>query len=241
MRTTVPRFTVAPPAATVPFSTFATKSVAPSPRSTVVMSHGPLIDPPASVSTARPRLLSTIRQPARAVAEEPSAVGRLPTITQPLRSTPSAVVRPTPPGQRPGSMPDRRAANVVRCPPGLIWTIVVPVPCRFDAALKFDTSTSPLCRLPVERGTTATPYGFTSPLPGTVDATTLIECSGPTNALIAPWAAAAPRHITVAAHATATPMSRLLVIPPPSGAAASDLARPPATRARCAGPKARPP
>ncbi len=32
------------------------------------------------------------------------------------------------------------------------------------------------------RGTTNTPYGLTSPLPGTVDAITLVLCNGPTKA-----------------------------------------------------------
>ena len=136
------------------------------------MSQGPLIEPPENVSTGFPRLFSTIRHPARAVADKPSVVGRLPTTTQPRRSTPSAVVSPTPPGQRPGRFIASIRANTVRAPPGLIWTMVVPVPCRFDLALKLDTSTSPAISRPVVRRTTATPYGLTSPLAGTVDATT---------------------------------------------------------------------
>jgi hypothetical protein len=59
----------------------------------------------------------------------PPLVGSEPTITQPLRSTVSAVVRPTPPGQ------PRRCrltfANSETWPCGVICTIVVPVPCTF--------------------------------------------------------------------------------------------------------------
>lgn len=44
--------------------------------------------------------------------------------------------------------------------------IVRPVPWLLAESLKFETSTSPATRLPTLRGTTATPYGFTSPLPG---------------------------------------------------------------------------
>ena len=67
------------------------------------MSHGPLIGPPAIVSTTFPWLLSTSRHPALAVFDTPFEVGRLPTITNPLRVTASAVVSPTPPGHGPGS------------------------------------------------------------------------------------------------------------------------------------------
>jgi hypothetical protein len=42
------------------------------------------------------------RHPASSFSDIPSLVGRLPTITQPLRSAHSAVVNPTPPGQGPG-------------------------------------------------------------------------------------------------------------------------------------------
>src|SRR5438105_10201367 len=100
---TVPLFTTFGLAATVPFKTLVTNSAAVSPPSKAVISHGPLICEPAKVSTTLPQLLSTIKQPACAVADVPSLVGKLPTMTQPRCSTTSAVVSPTPPGQEPGN------------------------------------------------------------------------------------------------------------------------------------------
>src|SRR4029077_3266244 len=52
--------------------------------------------------------------------------------------------------------------------------MVVPVPCRFALLLKLLTRMFPWTSNPVVVGTIATPYGFTSPLLGTVEATTLI-------------------------------------------------------------------
>jgi hypothetical protein len=52
--------------------------------------------------------------------------------------------------------------------------MVVPVPCLFYAALKLDTTTSPglsVLHDGTPLGTNAMPYGLTSPLLGTVDAT----------------------------------------------------------------------
>ena len=112
---------------------------------------------PDMVSATCPLLLMTSRHPALAVALVPSMVGRLPTTTQPPRRIPSAVVRPTPPGHGPGSEDAPICANTVCCPPGETCTIVVPVPCRFCELLKLLTRTSPLTRLPMLRGTTATP------------------------------------------------------------------------------------
>ncbi len=60
-------------------------------------------------------------------------------------------------------------ANTDRPPSGVICTIVVPVPWKFDEALKLLTSTSPATRRPRFSFTTAMPYGLTSPLCGTVD------------------------------------------------------------------------
>src|SRR5215467_16285242 len=97
------------------------------------------------VSATCPLLLMTSRQPACAVAPVPSAVGRLPTTTQPPGRMPRAVVRPTPPGHGPGSEEAVICANTV-CfwLPGETCTIVVPVPCWFAALLKLLTSTLPL-------------------------------------------------------------------------------------------------
>src|SRR5260370_31108496 len=88
----------------VQFNTLVTKSAALLPASETVISQGPLMSEPVKVSTTLPLLSSTIRQPAPAVADVPSVVGKLPTITQPLCSTTSAVVKPTPPGHLPGSV-----------------------------------------------------------------------------------------------------------------------------------------
>src|SRR5215468_4737848 len=156
-RSTVPWLTVAPPAATVPLRTLLTNSAASEPPLTVAMSQGPLMPCPAMVSATCPLLLTTSRHPACAVAPVPSVVGRLPTTTQPPGRIPRAVVRPTPPGHRPGSEEASICANSVCWPPGEICTIVVPVPCRFAELLKLLTRTSPLTRLPVLVGTTATP------------------------------------------------------------------------------------
>ncbi len=50
-----------------------------------------------------------------------------------------------------------------------IWSIVVPVPCKSELALKLLTSSLPSFRLPAVWRTMATPYGFTSPLDGMVE------------------------------------------------------------------------
>ena len=54
-------------------------------------------------------------------------------------------------------------------PPGEICTIVLPVPCRLDLALKLLIRTFPACRRPSLCRTTKMPYGLTSPLNGTVE------------------------------------------------------------------------
>ena len=48
-------------------------------------------------------------------------------------------------------------ANTVCVPAGEISTIVVPVPCRFELALKFETRVSPATRMPVLIGTDTMP------------------------------------------------------------------------------------
>ena len=85
----------------------------------------------------------------------PFWVGSEPTITQPVGSATSAVVRPMPPGHAPPRC--GTVANTDCWPPGVTWTIVEPVPCALAALLKLLTSTLPAVRLPVLRGTTATP------------------------------------------------------------------------------------
>src|ERR1700730_10238081 len=89
---------------------------------------------------------------------------------------------------RPGRNPfeERSARWSIRMEPSVPWknsvtgafagtsTIVVPLPWRFVLALKFEIRTSPgLIVPPVGNtgGTKATPYGFKSPLAGTVDTT----------------------------------------------------------------------
>ncbi len=122
-----------------------------------------------------PHWSRTIRQPAPEMLL--LTVGSEPTITQPLGSATRAVVWPTPPGHA-GSL---TWANRLALPRGDTWTMVVPVPWAFAELLKLLTSTSPPYRWPVLRGTTATPYGLTSPLAGTVEATTLVWCNPPMN------------------------------------------------------------
>jgi hypothetical protein len=80
-----------------------------------VASHGPLMPWPLNVSRTRPRLSSTSRQPAFAVAAIPLLDGVLPTITQ-LWVMTSAVVSPMPPGQAPGKPRAEISAKTVRCP-----------------------------------------------------------------------------------------------------------------------------
>src|SRR5258707_15057678 len=114
-----------------------------------------------------------MRHPAgsREGSAPPTAVGRLPTTTQPPWRMPSAVVSPTPPGQdRPaGSL--ARLANSCIEPVGDTCTSVVPVPWTLALLLKLLTRVSPAVSLPAVVGTPATPWGFTSPLAGTVEAT----------------------------------------------------------------------
>ena len=101
------------------------------------MSQGPLMPWPLNVSRTVPWLSSTIRQPEPEMTVVPSGswvVGSEPTITQPLRSTLSAVVRPTPPGQAPPRSPIW--ANCDMWPPGVTCTIVVPVPWMFEAVVE---------------------------------------------------------------------------------------------------------
>ena len=111
----------------------------------------------------------------------PLADGVLPTTTHPPRSTARAVVSPTPPGHDPVRSDLVICANRVWWPPGEISTIVVPVPWRLAALLKLLTSTSPRCSRPRLAWTTATPYGLTSPLAGTVEAMFLILLKCPMN------------------------------------------------------------
>ncbi len=152
-RTTVPRWTTLPLAATVPLSTFVTNRVAWLPWSTAVMSHGPLMSAAVYVATTRPRASSTVSAPARAALDFPPGAGRLPTTTNPSRSATSAVVKPTA-GVDVGL---GTTANTRAAPEGDTSTMLDPVPCSFLALLKLLTRTSPLISLPSLRPTTATP------------------------------------------------------------------------------------
>src|SRR6516162_1427652 len=105
--------------------------------------------------------------------------------------------------------------------------MVVPVPCTLALSLKLLTRMLPGPRFPVLRGMTATPYGLTSPLAGTVDARVVTRCSGPTNAgeppaLAALAATPVPASkpavvVTIAATAAAYRLVVFISIPPPSG------------------------
>ena len=181
-----------------------------SPYWTAVMSHGPSMPYPVMVFLTLPHWSRTIRQPGPEMLL--LTVGSEPTITQPLGSATRAVVRPTPPGHA-GSL---TLANRLALPRGETWTMVVPVPWALAVSLKLLTSTSPRYRWPVLRGTTATPYGLTSPLAGTVEATTLVWCNSPMNvvgdalalAANAPLASKPPAPIRAAAMTAA---ERLMV------------------------------
>src|SRR6516225_6590879 len=98
------------------------------------------------------------------VVQLPSVVGRLPTSTNPAFKTPNAVVSPTG-----GVPPKNKDAGPPLC---LICTIVEPVPWMPELLLKFETRTSPARSGPPggnPSGTNATPYGFPSPLPESVE------------------------------------------------------------------------
>src|SRR5580704_10887356 len=142
-------------------------------------SQGPTMFLLVMVSTGVPWSFSTIRHPAgsRPGSAPLFVVGRLPTTTQPPGRMPSAVVRPMPPGQAWPAGNAEMLANTLVLPPGETCTRVVPVPCTFALSLKLLTRTSPAVSRPPEAGTTATPYGFTSPLAGTVEATWARPCS----------------------------------------------------------------
>ncbi len=165
--TVPPRASVGP---RMPPSTLVTNSSLMPPRSRAVMSQGPWMPWPVNVSRTMPWLSSTIRQPKPESTVPLFVVGSDPTMTQPPRSATRAVVRPTPPGQALPRSPIW--ANSDAWPDGVTCTIVLPVPWMFPESLKLLTSTLPCCRLPTLRGTTATPYGLTSPFCGIVEATT---------------------------------------------------------------------
>ena len=84
---------------------------------------------------------------------------------------PSAVVSPMPPGQAWPAGIAESWAYVLAEPVGEISAMVVPVPWTLALSLKLLTRVSPAVRRPAAAGTTVTPYGFTSPLPGTAEAT----------------------------------------------------------------------
>src|SRR3984957_14737361 len=113
-RRTVPWWTTDMVCWTPPFSTLVTNRWAIRPCSAMVESHGPLIPCPRNVSAILPLRLSTIRQPALALAAIPLLDGVLPTTTQPPLSTSRAVGRPTPPGHRPATCRLKMCANCVR-------------------------------------------------------------------------------------------------------------------------------
>ena len=73
-------------------------------------------------------------------------------------------------------------ANTLALPAGETSTRVVSVPCTLALSLKLLTRMSPAVSRPAEAGTTAIPYGFTSPFAGTVEATWVRPCKWPRNA-----------------------------------------------------------
>src|SRR5665213_438980 len=82
--------------------TLATNKSAPALVAVSVISQGPLMFALVHVSATAPLELSTMRQPAGLTSGNtpPVPEGRLPTTTHPPGRIDSAVVRPTPPGQR---------------------------------------------------------------------------------------------------------------------------------------------
>src|ERR1700728_1731062 len=136
------------------------------------MSQGPTMSLLVMVSTGVPWSFSTMRQPAgsRPGSAPPAVVGRLPTTTQPPGRMPSAGGTPTPPGQDRPAGSAVMSANRLEWPPGETWTMVVPVPWTLALSLKLLTRMSPATSGPAEEDTVATPYGFTSPSAGTVEA-----------------------------------------------------------------------
>ena len=130
---------------TVPFKTLDTKISDLVPSLTDIKSHGPLMWWPEHASTTCPRLFNTMRSPADAVAAVPSAVGRLPTTTQPPGKVVRAVVSPT--------FPTVDLGEGVTVPAPEISTILVPVPWRLVASLKLLISV-----LPVYQSADCLPY-----------------------------------------------------------------------------------
>ena len=149
-----------------------TNTCADVPVDVTARSQGPTMFLLVMVSTGVPWSFSTIRHPAgfRPGSAPPVVVGRLPTTTQPPGRMPSAVVRPTPPGQAIPAGSLATSANRLVCPAGDTWTMVLPVPWTLALSLKLLTRTLPAVSRPAEAGTTASPYGFTSPSAGTVEA-----------------------------------------------------------------------
>ena len=171
MRRTVPPVTTLPgwsdgiplSAATVPLSTLVTNRYAVLPIVVDVMSQGPLIAPPAHVSTSWPVEFSTRRQPAPMPCGVPRSRARSPWWAG-FRRRPTLRGGPTAPWStrsRPGTVPVVEAwviwANWVTVPSGISCTMVVPVPCALATSLKLLTSTPPCTRFPVLWGTTTIP------------------------------------------------------------------------------------
>lgn len=95
-------------------------------------------------------------------------VGTLPTMTNPLRSTPKAVLRP-------GCWRVKKVTAFpggANAPVGLSWMMVVPVPWRLALLLKLLTSMSPAAIFPPLGNPCrheSNSIGLTSPLAGIVD------------------------------------------------------------------------
>src|ERR1700722_2966594 len=122
------------------------------------------------VETRFPFLSMTRMEPAVESVQRPVEDGKFPTRTNPFFKTFKAVVSPS------GAVPLK---NWNTGAAGGTSTMVVPVPWRFALLLKFEIKISPGLIVPPAGnpgGTKATPYGFTSPLAGTVD--TARTCAG---------------------------------------------------------------
>ena len=150
-------------AATVPFSTLVTKSVAVEPLSTAVMSQGPLIGPPLMVSITVPLLSMTSKQPARIVAEVPSFVGRLPTITHPV-----LIDGYSQPGASPNTQINSDNAVIRRVTPAGTSSTYAGQSQNVNSGLDGVPSTTAYLRVPGAIAHTRTPTGARSRAIGSV-------------------------------------------------------------------------
>src|SRR5262249_27151255 len=150
---------------TVPSKTLETNSCAKEPWSLMASPQGPLMSLCIPrFPTTWPLGSSTNSPPDWAVSEVPLVVNTEPAKTSPARTRPRALVNPIG-----GGPPQDRPVFPLR---GSMVMIVLPRPWKV-VSLKFEISISPGFKPPPpdgkSGGTNARPYGFRSPLDGTVE------------------------------------------------------------------------